>query len=268
VNQQGRSRVTFRLRQLGAFTRIGITGLVLAMALGFVASTLHLINHYEKRDGVAGLTLDDITASYHGIEAPSPLVAALERGHPDSITAAERESLLAWLGSDRISQDYDSLDLGDAAPAEIIAASCLSCHSRSASPAPNQLAAKKLPLDYWDDVQSVAYARSVPPTPPNIIIMSMHAHALTMATMTLVIAGLGLATAFPRRLIGLLIGVAGVALISDLASWLIARELAAAVYVIVGAGAVYNLACAALLLLILVELWRPRTRSEKETVHP
>jgi hypothetical protein len=98
--------------------------------------------------------------------------------------------------------------------------------------------------------------------------MSMHAHALTMATMTLVIAGLGLATAFPRRLIGLLIGVAGVALISDLASWLIARELAAAVYVIVGAGAVYNLACAALLLLILVELWRPRTRSEKETVHP
>jgi hypothetical protein len=233
------------------------------MALGLVASTLHLINHYEKRDGVAGLTLDDITASYHGIEAPSPLVLALERGHPDTITDAERESLLAWLGSDRISQDYDSLDLGDSAPAEILAASCLSCHSRSASLAADQLAAKKLPLDYWDDVQSVAFARSVPATPTSIILMSMHAHALTMATMTLVIAALGLTTAFPRRLIGVLIGLAGVALIADLASWLIAREFAAAVYVIVGAGAVYNLACATLLILVFLELWRPRTGREK-----
>jgi hypothetical protein len=256
--------VTFRLRQLGALTRIGITGLVFALALGLVASTLHLINHYEKRDGLAGLTIDDITAAYHGIEAPSLLVLALERGHPETITDAERASLLAWLGSDRVSQDYDSLDLGDAAPAEIIAASCLSCHSRSATPAPDQLAAKKLPLDYWDDVQAVAYARSVPPTPTSIILMSMHAHALTMATMSIVIAALGLATAFPQRLVGLLIAFAGVALIADLASWLIAREFAPAVYVIVGAGAVYNLATAALLVLIVIEVWRPRTRREKE----
>lgn len=259
--------MTFRLRQLGAFTRLGFTGLVLALALGLVASALHLINHYEKRDGIAGLTIDDLIASYHGIDAPSSLVLALERGHPETITDAERESLLAWLGSDRISQDYDSLDLGDAAPAEIIAASCLSCHSRNATPAPDQLAAKKLPLDYWDDVQSVAYARSVPPTPTSIILMSMHAHALTMAVMTLMIAALALATAFPRRLIGLLIGVAGVALIADFASWLIARELAAAVYVIVGAGAVYNLATGVLLLLVFLELWRPRTRREKEIGH-
>ncbi len=259
--------MTLRLRHLGLLTRLGITGLVFALALGLVASALHLVNHYENRDGVPGLTIDDLTASYHGIEAPAPLVLALERGHPETISDAERASLLAWLGSDRISQDYDSLDLGDAAPAEIIAASCLSCHSRSATPAADQLAAKRIPLDYWDDVQSVAYARSVPPTPTSIILMSMHAHALTMAVMTLVIAALGLATAFPKRIVGLLVCIAGVALIADLASWLIAREFAPAVYVIVGAGAVYNLATAALLVLVFLELWRPRTRREKVASH-
>ncbi len=259
--------MTFRLRNLGFLIRLGVTGLVLALALGLVASAMHLVNHYEKRDGVAGLTLDDITAAYHGIDAPSSLVLALERGHPETITDAERAALLAWLGSDRISEDYDSLDLGDSAPAEIIAVSCLSCHSRGASPAPDQIAAKKVPLEYWDDVQAIAYARSVPSTPSNIILMSMHAHAPAMATMTLVIAALGLATAFPRRLVGLLIALAGLSLIADLASWLIARELADAVYVIVGAGFVYNLATALLVAIVLIELWRPRTRREKGTSH-
>ena len=116
-------------------------------------------------------------------------------------------------------------------------------------------------------MQAIAYARSVPSTPTNIILMSMHAHAPAMATMTLVVAALGLATAFPQRLIGLLIALAGISLIADLASWLIARELAAAVYVIVGAGAVYNFATGLLLALIVIELWRPRTRREKEAAH-
>lgn len=260
--------MTFRLRNLTFTARLGVTGLVASLALGLVASALHLVNHYEKRDGVAGLMLDDITAAYRGIDAPSPLVRSLESGHPETITPEQRASLLAWLGSDRISEDYDSLDLGDDAPAEIIAASCLSCHSRNADPPPDQIAAKKLPLDYWDDVQSIAFARSVPPTPTNIVLMSMHAHAPAMATMSIAIAALSLATAFPRRLVGLLIGLSGLALIADLASWLLAREFAAAIYVIVGAGAVYNIASASFLVIILLELWRPRSRAERESLTP
>lgn len=258
--------MTFRLRNLGFFARLGFTGLVAALALGLVASALHLVNHYEKRDGVPGLTLDDITAAYRGIDAPSPLVRSLESGHPETITPEQRAALLAWLGSDRISEDYDSLDLGDAAPAELIAANCLSCHSRSANPPVDQIAAKQIPLDYWDDVQAIAYSRSVPPTPVNIVLMSMHAHAPAMATMSIAIAALALATAFPRRLIGVLIGLSGLALIADLASWLLAREFAGAIYVIVGAGAVYNLASGVMLLLILIELWRPRSRAEREAL--
>ena len=254
----------FRLRTLPFSARLGATGLVAALALGLVASALHLVNHYEKRDGVPGLTLDDITAAYRGIEAPAPLAAALQRGHPDNLPAAERDALLAWIASDRIAEGYDSLDLGDDAPAEIIARECLSCHSRSASPPADQRAARDLPLDYFDDAKKIAYARSIPPTPREIVLMSMHAHAPTMAMLSIVVGGLALLSAFPRRLIGWLVALSGLALIADLASWLLAREFAAAIYVIVGAGAAYNAATGLLLLLVLAELWRPRSAAEKK----
>lgn len=255
--------MTFRLRSMTFSARLGATGLVAALALGLVASALHLVNHYEKRDGVPGLTLDDITAAYRGIEAPAPLVQALERDHPPELPEAERSALLLWLSSERITEDYDSLDLGDDAPAEIIARSCLSCHARNASPPADQARAKDWPLDYFDDVKKVAFARSVPATPTNIVLMSMHAHAPAMATMSIVIGGMALATAFPRRMVGFLIGAAGLALIADLASWLLAKEWAPAIHVIVGAGVVYNIATALLLLLILLELWCPRAARRK-----
>lgn len=255
--------MTFRLRSMTFSARLGATGLVAALALGLVASALHLVNHYEKRDGIPGLTLDDITAAYRGIEAPAPLVQALERDHPPELPETERAALFAWLSSDRITEDYDSLDLGDDAPAEIIARSCQSCHARNASPSADQVRAKDWPLDYFDDVKKVAFARSVPATPTNIVLMSMHAHAPAMATMSIAIGAMALATAFPRRLVGFLMGVAGIALIADLASWLLAREWAPAIHVIVGAGVAYNVATAALLLLILLELWYPRAARRK-----
>ncbi|MBL0920911.1 MAG: hypothetical protein IBJ10_02145 [Phycisphaerales bacterium] len=254
----------FRLRSMTISARLGATGLVAALGMGLVASALHLRHHYEKRDGAPGLTLDDITAAYRGLEAPSRFVAALRRGHPDDLPAAERDALLAWLASERITEDYDSLDLGDDAPAEVIARSCLSCHSRSASPPADQARAKDLPLDYFDDVKKIAFARSVPATPREIVLMSMHAHAPALATMSVAIGAMGLATAFPRRLVGALIGAAGLALAADLACWLLARVWAPAVQVIVGAGFVYNAATALLLALILIELWRPLTASEKK----
>ncbi len=255
---------TLRLRNLPFLARLGLTGFIAAFALGLWASAMHLVHHYEKRDGAPGLTLDDITAAYRGIDAPAPLSGALARGHPDNLSDDERDALIQWLASDRITETYDALELGDAAPAEIIARECLSCHSRTASPAPDQIKAVDLPLDYWDDVQKLVFARNIPPTPREIVIASMHAHALTMAALGVVIGALALASAFPRVLVGLLIAIAGLGLAADLASWLVAPHWEPAIRVIVGAGFAYNASLAALLALVFLELWRPRTARDRE----
>jgi hypothetical protein len=230
---------------------------------GLVASARHVADHHQGRDERPGVSLDDIRGAYHGVRTTAPLIRALQRDHPADVTddgdlllvAREREVLQRWLDSDRISEDYDNLDLGDAAPAEIMAVRCLACHSRQATLGDGVGA--RIPLDYWDDVKPVAFSREINPVDIEILTTSMHTHALSLATLSLVVAGLLLATAWPRRLAHGLIAVMGIALAADLGGPWLARPWSGAVWIMVVGGGVYGAVVALTLLLILIDLWRP-----------
>lgn len=241
-----------RLRELPCALRAGLTGVVLALLLGLWASLDHLRTAHEKRDEVAGLSLDDLVASYHGIHAPARLAESVRGGHPEGLPAADRDALLAWLGSARVAEDFDNADLGAKAPAEILAARCTSCHARK-----SQDKGSSLPLEYWDDVKKLAFARELPATPLEIVTTSLHAHASSMALLTLAALALCFCTRWPAwlRCGGALVG--GLALVVDLSSWLLARESAAFVYAIAAAGALWSLWMALALSAVLLELWLP-----------
>jgi hypothetical protein len=243
-----------RLRALPLALRAGLSGVVFALALGLWASLEHLRAHQEKRDEVAGLSLDDLVASYHGIHAPARLAEAVRAGHPEGLPAADREALLAWLGSARVAEDFDNADLGARAPAEILAARCTSCHARTSGDK-----GSALPLEYWDDVQKLAFARELPATPLEIVTTSAHAHASSMALLTLAVMALAFCTRWPAwlRAGGALVG--GLALAADLAGWFLARESAAFVYLIAAAGALWSAWMALALSSILLELWLPES---------
>jgi hypothetical protein len=243
----------FDLRATNATFRLGLSCLVLVLLGGLAASATHLWQHHEMRDERPGLTLDDLTGAYHGIRSRSPMVVALEDGHPDELPAAERDALLAWLASDRVTEDYDSLALGERAPAEILDRSCLSCHSRDSE---DEVAAKR-PLEYWDDVKAVAFSRDISPTDAEIVISSAHTHALGMGTVSVLALLLGWLTRWPRGLVGILASGSGLGLLLDLGAWLPAREAAGLVPVLAAAGALWMTSTALLLLLTLADLWLP-----------
>jgi len=232
-----------RLRSLPLALRAGLSGVVLALALGLWASLDHLRSAHEKRDEVAGFSMDDLVAAYHGIHAPSRLGEALQRGHPEGLAPAERGALLAWLGSARVAEGYDDA-------AEILAARCTNCHARK-----SQDPGSRIPLEYWDDVKPLAFARELPATPREIVTTSLHAHASSMALLTLAVMVLAWCTRWPAWLRGGGALVGGLALIADLGSWLLARESAAFVYVIAAAGALWSLWMALALALVFAELW-------------
>jgi len=244
------------LRELPFGARLGLTGLVLVLAAGFVASGQYLIDHHAPRDQKEGFSFDDLVGVYHGLDRPSALVGALERDHPPELDPAQRETLLAWLRGDSISDDYDNLDLGDAAPAEIIDRNCVSCHGRGS----DDPIGETIPLEYWDDIKAVAYSYHVAPLPEEILLVTTHTHALSLGTVGIALALLALGTSFSRRLIGVLIAVLGLGLFVDLASWWWARENVVFVRVLVWAGWSFAAAAAALILLILADLWLPRRR--------
>jgi len=234
---------TLRLRSLPCALRAGLSGVLLALALGLWASLDHLRAAHERRDEVAGFSFDDLVASYHGIHAPARLAQALQRGHPQGLAASERDGLLAWLGSARVAEGYDDA-------AEILATRCTNCHARK-----SQDPGAKLPLEYWDDVKPLAFARELPATPLEIVTTSLHAHASSMALLTLALIALAWCTRWPAwvRSGGALVG--GLALVADLGSWLLARENAAFVYVIAAAGALWAAWMALALVLVFAELW-------------
>jgi len=245
-----------RLRSLPLFFRMGIGALVLTLLGGYIVSGIHLRWHYDNRDETPGLTMNDIIGAYHGVQTPSPLISALETGHPDTIESYERTALLDWLKGDRVSEDYDNLDLGDLAPSEIIAVSCLDCHTRSAS-GPD--AYSEVPLEYWDDIRKLADSKDIRPSPTKIVATSQHVHAPMMALVMLVLALLGSMTRFSNRFIGMIIFVAGFGLLIDMIGWWVAREISSFAYAIVIGGGLYAIGTTLIGCLILLECVLPAT---------
>lgn len=245
----------FRLRDLGVGARLALTSLVLTFLIGFAASAQHLVNHHENRDGQPGVSLTDLEGAYHGVSATAPLVSALERGHPEGLASEERALLLAWLGGERISEDYDNFDLGDSAPAEIVARSCVECHERG------DATAEVPALEYWDDVAKLAFSREIAAVPEEILAASTHTHALTLAAISVAIGLLWLGTRWPRWLKDWSFALGGLALLADLVCWWLAREHAGLVVLIAVSGAAYSGVMVLALLGVLADLWLPGGRS-------
>lgn len=249
------------LRHLPAIMRLGISALLLVIVGGLGASATHLLWHHENRDDTKGVSYTDIAGAYHGVTAEAPLVRALNRNHPPELPEASRKILLDWLASGRISEDYDNIDLGDNTPGAIIAANCVSCHAADAS----DPVARKIPLKFFDDVKRQAFAKNIQPTDIKILAASTHTHALALGTLSLVLGALTIGTRFSRGLGSLLVGVAGVALLVDIGAWWLARDNQAWVSAILVAGPAYAISTGLSCLLVLADLWLPKSRDASQT---
>lgn len=242
-----------RLRTLGALHRLALTLLCLVLAGGFAASASHLLIKTSGRDQVKGMSLDDVKGTYHGIRTRAPLLMALERNHPETLPAKDRETLIKWLNGSRITEDYDNPDLGDAAPAEIIARNCVSCHGRNATDSQ----AKKLPLEFLDDVRAVAVSRDVTPNPVEAVVASTHAHAVSLATLSMLLVLLTACSRWRGGLTGLILTVHALGLACDIGGWWLTRHHAELAAMIVAGGAAYFATSGLLMLMVLAELWLP-----------
>lgn len=245
-----------RLRSLPVVGRVGVACICLVLLGGFAASLAYIQQFYSPKDEDPSLTMTDLKGAYHGVEAPSKLLEALNRGHPETLKDPERRVLVEWLGGTRISEDYDRLDLGDKAPAEIISRECLSCHARKAAPA--HPIADTVPLDYFDDAKKIAFSKSLSPAPASILVVSTHAHALSLGCVTLAVGALLMMTSWPRFVRVCMPSVAALALLVDLGSWWLARDNVRWVYAIAAAGGVYNALMVLGLLAIIVDVMLPR----------
>lgn len=255
-----------RLRELHFTARLGLTLAILVIAGGLAASASHVVNHHDKNDrDVGNFTRDDITIHYAGKFAKSPILEALEAGHPSSaeladsdaleMTPEDREFLVTWLTSDTVAADYENIDLYDFSPKELVADACASCHTgEGALTSPSG--------GSWDlrrdgDVLAASASERIEPIGKNILVASTHTHATTLGMLLVLVAGLALCTRFPRALVGTLILGSGLGLFLDLAAWWLARESAGLVVLVILGGSLFAVTLALQMVLAVLDMWLP-----------
>jgi hypothetical protein len=116
-------------------------------------------------------------------------------------------------------------------------------------------------LDTIERVRTLANSKQVNRNPDNVIIASMHAHSLALSTLSIALLALLCATRLPRGVVSILAALHGLGLLADISSWWLARQSEPFVYVIAGAGWVYNGTLVLIALLIMIDLWRPLRQS-------
>ncbi len=250
-----------RLAHLPLLAKLGLTAALVVVGLGFWASISHIENSHAKNDGDAGgLSIDDVVGHYHGIDIPSPLKAVLAdkiSGHPKfELSEAEAAALDSWLAGDRLADDFDSIDLGDMAPVEILAVSCGDCHFGDDTTATGG----GVGLEYWEDLKPLLSDKVVTPVPFKLLVTSMHTHALSMGVVVILLGLLATMTRFGSFLRGLPMFLGGIGLLADVGGWLLARGDAMFVYGILAGGALYTVGCGIAMLLVFADLWLPGGR--------
>lgn len=247
---------------MNLFARLGMVCIILTILGGFVASGIHLKWHHENRDEREGLSQTDIVGAYHGVRNRAPMLVAMEGNHAEELPSEQRKILLDWLNADRISEDYDNLDLGDLAPAEIIAVNCLNCHSRQTPDGPDN--ASDIPLDFWDDVRAVSFSREISPTNIKVLAASTHAHALSLGTLLILAVLLAVMTRWPQKCIGIVSLIAGASLLIDMAAWWLARNNEGLVILIILGGTAFSGATVILYLSVIVDLLMPPPKTQSK----
>lgn len=246
-----------RIRDFGCGVRFALTVLAVFVLGGSGVSGYFMKIHHDARDEVAGFTVDDIRAHYHGIQSKSSMLRALESGHAPDLSDANRTALIDWLTGDSLRDDYDNFDLGDFAPETIIAENCVSCHAADAR---GEGAYPRVSLRYFDEVMSVSTSREVYPMNEKVMYQSLHAHALGLAPLAFITVLLLGMTRAPRALVGLIALVTAVGLFVDLGMWIGARYWEPGVYLIVAGGFAFQGGLALALLIVIADLWLPRSR--------
>lgn len=260
--------------------RVMLSAFVFMIGVGYLFALANIYHQHQMADGRAGLSLDDLRASYSGLTVkrsketviPSRMLTMLRTSMREYVEdGADFEVLESWL---KAGGSEAGMSEGEArrTPERMLILNCMRCHAQSA----NTDISRKAPFgpdDFTVDYEMIRPLVAtetnlendevfVPPqlTVPRLVLVT-HAHMLAIPMFTLVVGALFACARFPRRARGWLTPLPMIVLIFDFAGWWLARGIPASIYVIAGAGAVFGAVFGLQIVVVLIDLWRPEKRS-------
>lgn len=225
-----------------------VSTFLIVLTSGFVAAELYLKHTTEMADGKEGLSMDDITITFHGSDFPklkqqvmgpmkkyfteSQDVAMLK---PDEI--ADIEKVVAWVekGAPKDEYQYEDREKNKNSISSILnLRGCIDCHAADATMKGNK---HDSPLDTYDNVYKFAQKNPKPvPMDKGRLLSLSHIHLLGMGMMFMLLGIAVASTQWAVWIRSVLIVSGNLSILLDIFGWWGVRQLGASMAPIVMAG--------------------------------
>jgi hypothetical protein len=280
----------FRLAKLSLPGKLLVTLFLLIIGPGYLFGIANIFFKHQYADDRPGLTLDDLRATFHGMERtykPEDKVTVnsemLTQVRPDGEMRGFLEKggdpairgLVAWLENGAKEEQFTKEGLaqaGDPSAQAILKTYCIECHhadggdmeevpyAETAESDPRVAMVLKVAKPEFSVEESGVRTKVYKPTGQARLLQITHVHILTLPVLTLIVGALFLMTDISSKW-KLGIGpLPMLALLLDISGWWLARWFEPWIYMIAAAGGLFAAIYALQILSILGSMWIGRER--------
>ncbi len=229
-----------RFKDISVSERILNTVFLLTIGIGYLAALANLYYTHQGLDGKAGLSVEDIVISYHGGNNHTRLGTAINGiMKPNLKYGSDKDVIMQWIDHGAGEQEYNEKI------APILNRDCILCHSPSINPS--------LPdLTHYTTVAEVAHAGGA--TISTLVRVS-HIHLFGIAFILFFIGKIFLLCDLNVYIKRVAVVIPFAAMLLDVLSWFIAKEITLFAYVVIFSGALMGLSLWLQILLSVYQMW-------------
>jgi hypothetical protein len=229
-----------RFRNISVSERILNTAFLLTIAIGYMVALANMYYTHQSRDGIAGLSIDDVIIAYHGSSDQTRLGAAIKGiMEPNLKYKSDKDVILKWMQNGAKEPEYND----HIAP--ILNRDCVICHAPAINPS--------LPdLTHYSGVAEVAHASGA--SLPFLIRIS-HIHLFGMAFLLFFIGKTFLLCDLNNIVKRVSIIIPFAAMLLDVMSWFLTKSFPEFAYVVVASGALMGISMGMQILVSIYQMW-------------
>ena len=240
MNEQPIHHLYLHFQELPISRRVLYTGTLLVLGMGYLFGLIYVYASDSGRDGVPGLSVQDIVIAYSGTTEGTRLEAALRGPMGNMVGPADLARMVGWVQDGAERNSYES----QIRP--IIEQNCLSCHDGSNPHLSN--------LDGFDNMQSVVEHDTGADVYTLVRVSHIHLFGVTFIFF---VTGLIFSHAFlrPLWLKSLIMVMPFACIAADVTSWYFTKLVSGFAWVVLFSGALMAMSFAIMWVVSMWQMW-------------
>lgn len=213
---------------------------LVVMGIGYVFAMIQIYEVHSERDGLPGLSIEDIRIAYRGNPGNSKLEAALNGPMRNIVTPDNREIIITWVRNGSPKPEYDT------AIQNIFSTQCIGCHDGKNPHIPV--------LTTYDDVKRLSAIDTGVSIGTLVRVSHIHLFGLTFIFF---IMGIIFSHSYVKRweLKCAVIAIPFIAIIVDIASWWLTKVSTEFAYVVFIGGGLMGASFAYQWIVSMYQIW-------------